>query len=106
MDHEARVLLLESGPLLLLAGLYFALALVLAPALWRARRWLPSVPLRGEQEGFTNILEASRSLDAVVARYDPRPGSRVSGERARSHQPERITRGDGTGTMNAPPFLR
>jgi hypothetical protein len=43
-------------------------------ALWRARRWLPSVPLRGEQEGFTNILEASRSLDAVVARYDPRPG--------------------------------
>jgi hypothetical protein len=43
-------------------------------ALWRARRWLPSVPLRGEREGFTNILEASRALDAVVARYDPRPG--------------------------------
>ena len=42
-------------------------------ALWRARRWLPSVPLRGEREGFTNILEASRNLDAVVARYDPRP---------------------------------
>jgi len=41
-------------------------------ALWRARRWLPSVPLRGEDEGFTNILEASRRLDTVVARYDPR----------------------------------
>jgi PAS domain S-box-containing protein len=39
VDHEARVLLLESGPLLLLAGLYLALALVLAPALWRARRF-------------------------------------------------------------------
>ena len=43
-------------------------------ALWRARRWLPSVPLRGEDEGFINILEASRRLDAIVARYDPRPG--------------------------------
>ena len=43
-------------------------------ALWRVRRWLPSVPLRGEDEGFINILEASRRLDAIVARYDPRPG--------------------------------
>jgi hypothetical protein len=42
-------------------------------ALWRVRRWLPSVPLRGEREGFTNILEASRRLDTLVARYDPRP---------------------------------
>ena len=49
------------------------LALLVLGGLWRARRWLPSVPLRGEQEGFTNILEASRNLDAVVARYDPRP---------------------------------
>ena len=50
------------------------LAHAVAFALWRARRWLPSVPLRGEDEGFTNILEASRRLDTVVARYDPRPG--------------------------------
>jgi len=50
------------------------LAQAVAFALWRARRWLPSVPLRGEDEGFTNILEASRRLDTVVARYDPRPG--------------------------------
>ena len=37
VDPEARVILLESGPLLLLAGLYFGLALVLVPDLWRAR---------------------------------------------------------------------
>jgi hypothetical protein len=47
---------------------------LVAFALWRTRRWLPSVPLRGDDEGFTNILEASRHLDAIVARYDPRPG--------------------------------
>jgi PAS domain S-box-containing protein len=39
VDPEARVILLESGPLLLLAGLYLALAAVLAPDLWRARRF-------------------------------------------------------------------
>ena len=42
MDQDARVILLESGPLLLLGGLYLGLAVALAPDLWRARRfsWL------------------------------------------------------------------
>jgi PAS domain S-box-containing protein len=39
VDSEGRVILLESGPLLLLAGLYLALAVVLAPDLWRSRRF-------------------------------------------------------------------
>jgi PAS domain S-box-containing protein len=42
VDQEVRVIVLESGPLLLLGGLYLALAAALAPDLWRARRssWL------------------------------------------------------------------
>ncbi|HYY33844.1 MAG TPA: GAF domain-containing protein [Gaiellaceae bacterium] len=37
MDHHARVIALEAGPLLLLAALYLGVALALAPQLWRGR---------------------------------------------------------------------
>ncbi|HEY3070638.1 MAG TPA: GAF domain-containing protein, partial [Gaiellaceae bacterium] len=36
MDHHARVILLEAGPLLLLSALYLGVALALARPLWRA----------------------------------------------------------------------
>jgi PAS domain S-box-containing protein len=38
VDHHARVILLEGGPLLLLAALYLGVALALAPQLWSGRR--------------------------------------------------------------------
>ena len=42
MDHHARVIVFEAGPLLLLAALYLGVALALAPQLWRRRvfSWL------------------------------------------------------------------
>lgn len=61
----ARRLIYETNPLLSRAAAF---------GLWRVRRWLPSVPLRGEAGGFSNILEAARRLDAIAARYDPRAG--------------------------------
>jgi two-component system phosphate regulon sensor histidine kinase PhoR len=38
VDYHARVIVLEAGPLLLLAALYLGVALALAPQLWRGRR--------------------------------------------------------------------
>jgi PAS domain S-box-containing protein len=42
VDHHARVIVFEAGPLLLLAALYLGVALALAPQLWRRRAfsWL------------------------------------------------------------------
>jgi PAS domain S-box-containing protein len=42
VDHHARVILLEAGPLLLLSGVYLGVALALTRLLWRARTfsWL------------------------------------------------------------------
>jgi two-component system phosphate regulon sensor histidine kinase PhoR len=37
VDHHARVIVLEAGPMLLLAALYLGVALALAPQLWRGR---------------------------------------------------------------------